>query len=150
MTADRRGPRWVLVGGGIVLLLAVGMLLVPFLVRVDHFRPAILRLVEQSTGRIVTADNLRLHLLPTVHLQMTNVHLKNPQGFPDGDTLVVRSLEIGTTLSSVFARRLDVTGIGLNGVDANLLETTGGKTNYDFSKRAGGSRPSSAWGCRRR
>jgi len=66
-----------------------------------------------------------------------NLHIRNPEGFPSGDTLVVKSLDVGTTLSSVLARRLDVTRVAFSGVEVNLLEAAGGKTNYDFSGRLG-------------
>jgi len=135
MTASGRGLRWVLIGAAVLLVLVVGLLLVPLLVPVDRFRPLIVRLAEENTGRKVEVETLRLRVLPTIHLQVVNLHVKNPAGFPDGDTLVVKSLDVGTTLSSVLARRLDVTGVALIGVEANLLQTAGGKTNYDFSGR---------------
>ena len=133
----RLRSRWVLIGSGTLLLLIVGLLLIPFLVPVDHFRPLIVRLAEDNTGRKVQVEALRLRLLPTIHLQVVNLHVKNPPGFPDGDTLVVKSLDVGTTLSSVLARRVEVTRVALSGVEANLLQTPGGKTNYDFSGRVG-------------
>ena len=137
MTASGRGLSWVLIGAAVLLVLVVGVLLVPLLVPVDRFRPLIVRLAEENTGRKVEVETLRLRLLPTIHLQVVNLHVKNPRGFPDGDTLVVKSLDVGTTLSSVLARRLDVTGVAFSGVEVNLLQTAGGKNNYDFSGRLG-------------
>src|SRR4029077_1045216 len=137
MTASTRGLRWAIIGGATLLVLVVGLLLVPFLVPVDRFRPLIVRLAEENTGRTVEVEALRLRLLPTIHLQVVNLHVKNPPGFPDGDTLVVKSLDVGTTLTSVLARRLDVTGVAFSGAEVNLLQTPGGKTNYDFSGRLG-------------
>ncbi|HET8998940.1 MAG TPA: AsmA-like C-terminal region-containing protein [bacterium] len=137
MTAPKRVPRWVIIGGAALLMLVVVLLLVPFLVPVDRFRPLIVRLAEDSTGRKIDIDALQLHLLPTIHLRVVNLHIKNPEGFPSGDTLVVKSLDVGTTLSSVLARRLDVTRVAFSGVEVNLLQTPKGKTNYDFSGRLG-------------
>lgn len=123
--------------GGTLLLVIAVLLLVPFLVPVDRFRPLIVRLAEDNTGRKVEIEALRLRLLPTIHLQVVNLRVRNPQGFPSGDTLAVKSVDIGTTLGSVLARRLNVTAVSFNGVQANLLERVGGKTNYDFSGRLG-------------
>jgi len=147
MRATARGLRWAFIGGAVLLVLALGLLLVPFLVPVDRFRPLIVRLAEESTGRRVEIEAMRFRLLPMIHLQVVNLHVKNPPGFPDGDVLVVKSLDIGTTLSSVLSRRLDVTGLAFNGVEANLLQTPRGATNYDFSGRLGkpvGARPARA------
>jgi uncharacterized protein involved in outer membrane biogenesis len=129
--------RWAAVGGAVLLIFALALLLVPFLMPVDRFRPLLVSLAEESTGRRVEIEALRFRLLPTIHLQVVNLRVKNPPGFPDGDTLVVKSLDLGTTLGSVLARRLDVTGLTFNGVEANLLQTPHGKTNYDFSGRVG-------------
>ena len=137
MMASKRGLRWALIGGAVLLVLVLGLLLVPFLVPADRFRPLIVRLAEESSGRQVAIGALHFHVLPTIHLQVVNLHVKNPAGFPDGDTLIVKSLDVGTTLSSVLARRLDVTGLAFNGVEANLLQTPRGTTNYDFSGRLG-------------
>jgi hypothetical protein len=137
MMASKRVPRWVLIGGAALLVLVLGLLAVPFLVPVDHFRPLIVRLAEESTGRKIEIDALQLHVLPTIRLRVVNLHIRNPEGFPSGDTLVVKSLDVGTTLSSVLARRLDVTRVEFNGVEVNLLQTARGKTNYDFSGRLG-------------
>ena len=139
-------PRWVFIGGAALLVLVLVLLVLPFLIPVDHFRPLIVRLAEENTGRKVEIAALRLRLLPTIHLQVVNLHVKNPEGFPAGDTLVVKSVTIGTTLSSLLARRLEVTGVAFNGVEVNLLQTAGGKTNYDFSGRLG--KPAAAPGAR--
>jgi hypothetical protein len=137
MRVSRRALRWPLAAAAVLLALVGAAALVPFLVPVDRFRPTIVRLVEENTGRKVAVEALQLHLLPTIHLHVTNLHVMNPPGFPDADTLVVRSLDIGTTLGSVLARRLDVTSVAANGVEVHLLQTPRGATNYDFSRRLG-------------
>ena len=119
------------------MLLLVVAILVPFLVPVDRFRPLIVRLAEAGTGRTVAVGALRLHVVPNVHLEVVNLHVKNPAGFPLGDTLAIKSVDVSTTISSLLARRLDVTRLSFNGVEVNLLQTAGGKTNYDFPDQLG-------------
>ena len=132
MTAVRHRSPWGRIGAG-VLLLIVAALLVPFVVPVDRFRPLIVRLVEDGTGRKVEISALRLRLWPAVHLEAVNLRVRHPAGFPAGDTLVVKSLDVGTALGSLLARRLDVTYVSLTGVRVNLLEIPGGRTNYDLA-----------------
>lgn len=127
-----RRLRWVFIGGAAALVLLVVAILVPFLVPVDRFRPLIVRLAEAATGRTVEVGALHLHLLPSLHLEIAGLHIENPQGFPPGDTLAIQSVDVDTTVSSLLARRLDVTRVSLNGVQVNLLRTAGGKTNYEF------------------
>ncbi|HYM90829.1 MAG TPA: AsmA family protein [bacterium] len=132
MTATRNRSKWLRIGGGVLLVL-VALLLVPFVVPVDRFRPLIVRLVEENTGRKVEIEALRLRLLPTVHLQVVNLRVKHPGGFPPGDTLAVKSVDVGTTLGSLLSRRPDVTYVAFNGVRVNLLESPGGATNYGIA-----------------
>jgi len=132
MTATRNRSKWLRIGGGVLLVL-VALLLVPFVVPVDRFRPLIVRLVEENTGRKVEIEALRLRLLPTVHLQVVNLRVKHPGGFPPGDTLAVKSVDVGTTLGSLLTRRPDVTYVAFNGVRVNLLEGPGGATNYGIA-----------------
>lgn len=87
--------------------------LVPFLVPLDRFRPLIVQLAEDQTGRTVEIAALRLHLLPVVQLEIVNLHIKNPKGFPAGDTLAINSAAVRTTLLSLLACRLDLTRIAL-------------------------------------
>jgi len=105
---------------------------VPFLVPADRFRPLLVRSIEAFTGRRVQIDALRLYLLPTVHLQAVNIHVKNPEGFPAGDVIVVKVVDVGIAPRPLLSRRLVLTYITIKGVRANLLRDLAGRTNYDF------------------
>jgi uncharacterized protein involved in outer membrane biogenesis len=132
---------WVRIGGGVLLLGLIVALAVPFLIRVDRFRPQIVRAIEASTGRQVQIDALRLYLMPTVHIRAYNVRIKNPQGFPQGNAIVVKSLDLGVAPRALLSRRLDVTYIAASGVRVNLLRTLAGQTNFDLPVPPRGVRP---------
>ncbi|HET7265397.1 MAG TPA: AsmA family protein, partial [bacterium] len=121
------------VAAAALLFVLIGLILVPFVVPADRFRPLIIRLAERGTGRRVEVETLRLRLLPSVRLQVVNLRIKNPPDFPAGDALVVKSMDVMTTPASLFARRLDVTRVSLDGVQINLVRSAAGKSNYDFS-----------------
>jgi hypothetical protein len=125
--------------GGVVLLLVLVAAAVPFLVPVDRFRPLLVRFIEGYTGRSVQIDALRLYLLPTVHLQAVNIRVKNPQGFPAGDMMVVKSVDLGIAPRALLSRSLVVTYIAVKGVRVNLLRDLAGRTNYDLVPPAPGS-----------
>ncbi len=124
--------RWFRIGGGLLLLGLIVAALIPFLVPVDRFRPLLARLIENATGRQVEIGALRLHLFPAVSVRAVNVRVKNPAGLPPGDTVTVRSIDIGVETRALLSRRLDVTSIAVNGVRLTLLREPGGKTNYDL------------------
>lgn len=126
-------------GGMVLLLVLVAAVAIPFLVPADRFRPLLVRSIEGFTGRKVQIDALRLFLLPTVHLQAVNIRVKNPEGFPDGDVIVVKSVDLGIAPRALLSRRLVVTYITIKGVRANLLRDLAGRTNYDFGLLTPGS-----------
>ena len=122
-----------------LLLVLVAAVAIPFLVPADRFRPLLVRSIEGFTGRKVQIDALRLFLLPTVHLQAVNIRVKNPEGFPEGDVIVAKSVDLGIAPRALLSRRLVVTYITVKGVRANLLRDLAGRTNYDFGLLARGS-----------
>ena len=131
--------RWVRATGLVLLLALVAAVAIPFLVPADRFRPLLVQFVEGVSGRRVEIEALRLFLLPTVHLRVVNVRVKNPEGFPDGDLIIGKSVDVGLAPRALLSRRLVVTYITINGVRANLLRDLAGRTNYDFGPLAQGS-----------
>lgn len=105
---------------------------VPFLVPIDRVRPLVVQLLEAATGRDVQIDGLRLYVLPTLHIHAANLRLKNPKGFPDGDALAVKSVDLGVSLPALLSRRIEVTGVSLSGIRIALISGARGRTNLDL------------------
>src|ERR1700731_2472521 len=137
-----RSP-WVLIGGVVFVLGLAVALAVPFLIPVDRFRPLLVRSIEAGTGRQVQIDALTLHLVPTVHIHVVNVRVSNPQGFPQGDAIILKSVDLGIAPRALLSRRLDVTYIAVGGVRANLLRNPTGRTNFELPVPPGGVPPGS-------
>lgn len=131
--------RWARLGGAILLFGVIGVAAIPFLVPVDRFRPLLVRLLADSTGRDVQIGVLRLYLAPAVHIHAGDLRLKNPQGFPQGDAIIVRSVDLGVAPRALLSRRLDVTYVAFRGVRLNLLQDPAGRTNFDLSPSSRGS-----------
>ncbi len=127
------GSKRLRIGGVVLLLVLTVALVIPFLVPVDRFRPLLVRLIETGTGREVQIGALRLYLVPTVHLRAVNVRVKNPQGFPRGDAIMLKSVDLGVAPRALLSRRLDVTYIAINNVRVNLLRDFAGRTNFELS-----------------
>jgi len=123
---------WVRIGGVVLSLGLAITLSLPFLIPADRFRPLLVRFIEASTGREVQIDLLRLYLVPTVRLHAVNIRMKNPQGFPRGDAIVIKSVDLGVEPRALLSRRLDVTHIALKAVQVNFLSDASGRTNFDL------------------
>jgi uncharacterized protein involved in outer membrane biogenesis len=145
----RRAGPWVRPPGvrialAVLLVIAAGVLAVPFLVPAGGLRPVVALFIERAIGHDVRIDGLRLHLLPRPHLEALDVHVRNPAGFPPGDAIFVKSIEVGTRLRALLARRIDVTYIRATGVRVNLVRTANGGTNLDIPARRGQGPPNSS------
>lgn len=123
--------RWFLLSSGALFLIIVGLALAPFLISLDRFRPEIVAMIENETGRKIEIGSLRLSLLPTTHVEIAEFRVKNSEGFPEGNTLEVGKIDIGATIGSLLRRQLQVTSVNVSGVRLNLLEDSRGKTNYE-------------------
>jgi uncharacterized protein involved in outer membrane biogenesis len=66
---------------------------------------------------------------------VVNFHIKNPAGFPEGDTLLVESVNVGAELMPLLDGKLLVNYIAVNGVEVNLLTNQSGAINYDFTPK---------------
>ena len=141
MTGPWYRSTWVRMGGVVFVLGLAVALAVPFLIPVDRFRPLLVRSIEAGTGRQVQIDALTLHLVPTVHIHAVNVRVKNPQGFPQGDAIIVKSVDLGIAPRALLSRRLDVTYIAVSGVRANLLRNLTGRTNFELPAPPGSVPP---------
>ncbi|MDI6771403.1 MAG: AsmA family protein [bacterium] len=139
MTRPWYRSKWFRIGGVVLLLVLVVAVAIPLLVQADRFRPLLVRFIEGYTGRSVQIDALRLYLLPTVHLQAVNIRVKNPEGLPAGDMMVVKSVDLGIAPRALLSRSLVITYIAVKGVRVNLLRDQAGRTNYDLAPPAPGS-----------
>lgn len=120
-----------LIVAAVVVLVVVGLLVAPYLLDLDRYRPLIVAQLEQATGRKVEIDSLRLHFLPSVRVVVSGVHVKNPADFPVGDTLAVGEVDIGLALAPLLRRQVEITSVSVEGVELNLLANEIGQTNYD-------------------
>lgn len=113
-----------------MLLLGLAVVLaVPFLISADRFRPLLVQLIESKTGHEIQIDALRLYLVPTVHLHAMNVRMKNPQGFPADDAIIVKFIDFGVAPRALLLRRLEVTYIAFRGARVTVIRDPTGRTN---------------------
>ena len=118
-------------GGVAAALVVAAVAAAPFLIPVDRYRPLLEQFLAGSTGHQVQIGSLRLELWPRVHVHATDVRLLNPAGFPRGDALEARSVDLWIEPRGLLARRLEILSVTVNGVEVTLLTDPAGRTNYD-------------------
>ena len=116
----------------VLALLVVVLLVVPYLLNLDTYRTTLVDELKKSTGREVEIEKLRLRLLPSLGVTVVNLRVKNPPGFPAGDTLGVERIDVGLALGPLLRRQIEVTSVSVKAVQVNLLANERGQTNYEL------------------
>jgi AsmA protein len=115
----------------IVVVVAVVLLLVaPFLIPVNSFRPTIEAKASEALGRKVELGDLSLSLI-TGSLTAKNLSIGDDPKFSSAPFLTARSLSVGVEIFPlIFSKTINVTGISIDQPDVTLLRNSAGQWNY--------------------
>ncbi len=118
-----------------IILIVVGVLIVlilvvPFLIPVNQFRPTIEEKASVALGRKVELGNLSLSLL-SGSLSAENLSIGDDPNFSSSSFLTAKSLKVGVEIMPlIFSKTLNVTGITIDSPQMTLLHNSSGQWNY--------------------
>lgn len=123
----KRGVRILAVVLGIIILLVV---VVPFLIPVNQFRPTIEQKASAALRRQVTVGNLSLSLISGA-LAADNLSIADDPKFNKGPFLTAKSIKVGVKLIPlILSKELDITGITIDNPEVTLIRDSAGEWNY--------------------
>jgi len=118
--------------GGIIVLIAAGLLAVWLLVNPNDYRARIAAAVEESTGRdLQLKGDIKLSVFPWVALQLGPASLGNPPGFQEEPFLAFNHAAVRVQLLPLLAKRLEFDRIELDGLDLRLRKNAQGTGNWE-------------------
>lgn len=121
----------------LVALAVVTVMVLPHFVTLDDLKPDILALIKRETGREVTiGGRVGFSLWPVLGLEVKDIAIGNPAGFPDPVMLSAEELALGVTPSSLLGKRLDVREVRLVGAQINLSRNEDGDGNWILTPKA--------------
>jgi len=129
--------KWVLFGLAALLVLGVAVLVaVVTLVDPARYRTAVVDAVQQSTGRALSlGGDVGLKLLPCCAVELEQVALGNPPGFPAEPFLSIKSAQLAIRLWPLLTRReVEIGTVSIDGLRANLLGRKDGSNNWSFTR----------------
>src|ERR1700722_17630040 len=129
----RRFPLWAKIALGIFVVLLLLALVLPYFLDVDRYRDTIASAIAKQTGRKVTLGKLRARLLPGAGLTVDDLHIGNPEGFPEGDLLSANELRVNVALLPLLGRTVHVNSVDLVRPKLSLVTDSSGKDNYTFA-----------------
>jgi AsmA protein len=118
-----------------IVLIVVGVLIVlvlvaPFLIPVNQFRPTIEEKASAALGRKVELGNLSLSLI-SGSLSADNISIGDDPKFSSTPFLTAKSLKVGVEIMPlIFSKTLNVTGVTIVSPQVILLHNPAGQWNY--------------------
>ncbi len=138
------------IAGIVVAILSVIILVLPFLIDVNAFRPRIESELTNALGRKVTVGNLGLSLI-SGSLTADNIAIADDPSFSNSPFIQAQKLNVGVEmLPLILSKTLHVTDLTLTQPKVSLLRDRSGKWNFSTlgsaspAKQSGGVPPSSA------
>src|SRR3954469_2441736 len=83
----KRPKRWMIVAGAVAVMLVLLVLILPYLLDVDRYRPMIVQAIQKQTGRTATLGKIHARLFPQIGVVIQGFQLGNPAGFPAGNLI---------------------------------------------------------------
>ncbi len=111
-------------------VLIVIIVVLPFLIPVNQFRPTIEAKASTALGRKVTVGNLSFSLL-SGSLSAADLSVGDDSRFSQSPFLTAKSLKVGVEIMPlIFSRKLNVTGVTIDNPRVTLLRNAGGEWNF--------------------
>jgi len=136
--------------GIVIAVLIVIVLVLPFVVNVNDYRPRIESELTNALGRDVTVGNLSLSLW-SGSLAADNIAIADDPSFSSSPFIKAQTLDVGVEiLPLVLSKTLHITELTLSQPQVNLLRNREGKWNFSTigaaspTKKTGAAPPSSA------
>jgi len=118
-----------------VFLLAFTIVLLPILINVQNFVPAIERQVSQATGRSFTiGSDVSISFFPWLSLSFSDLTLGNPEGFSDEGSLKIESFEGQIELLPLLVGKLKLDRFVVGGVHLRIETNADGAVNWNISE----------------
>src|ERR1700722_13774124 len=114
----------------VVGVLIVLVLVAPFLIPVNQFRPTIEQKASAALGRKVEVGNLSLSLFSGA-LGADNLSIADDPKFSSAPFLTAKSVNVGVEIMPlIFSKTLNVTGVVIDSPQVSLIRNTAGDWNY--------------------
>ena len=123
--------KWILgIAGGVLVLLIVVVAIVAATFDPNQYKPQIVDLVKQKTGRTLAMDGkIGLSFFPRIGAEVEKVALSGPKG--QGSFAKVEEARVAVALLPLLSKQVIVDKVVLTGLAVDLVRYKDGRTNFD-------------------
>lgn len=130
--------KWSLI---VVAAIIVILLILPFLIPVNSFRPTIEQKASQALGRRVQVGNLSLSIFGG-SVGVENLSIADDPKFSTGPFLTAKDVKVGVELLPlIFSKQLNVTDVKIVEPQVTLLRDPSGRWNFSSIGNSSGNAP---------
>jgi AsmA protein len=131
----------------LVLLLVLAVVCVVTFVNPNRFKPLLTEQVMKYTGRQLTIDgSLSWTLFPYLGVKAGHMLLSNPAGFGATPFAEIEYATVAVRLWPLLHKRIESSGITLDGLKLNLMREPNGKNNWQLQRPISGAAAASVIG----
>ncbi len=118
-----------------VLLIVAAVIVIPFFVDPNDYKPQIAAAVKQHTTREIEIEgDLVLSVFPWLGIETGKISLSNAPGFGDNPFAEIEHTEIKVKLLPLFSKKIEVNRIVVKGLILNLAKNKNGVSNWEDLK----------------
>ena len=118
------------------ILLVVTVILVPVLINVQKFVPAIERQISDATGRSFSlGPDLGVSFFPWLSISFSDMKIGNPPGFSTEEFVKIRTFEARIKVLPLLKNRVEISRFVIGGLSVNLEKNSSGKMNWQFAEK---------------
>lgn len=119
-------------GGGILGVFIVAVIIALMVINPNQFKPQIEQYVSQQAGRELQINGpISWQLFPNVGIELRNVVLMNPEGYPNEPTASIGEVGLSAQLWPLLSGKFRVGIVSVKDAALNIIQKTGGATNLD-------------------
>ena len=139
----KNAVKWALIAvGGVVTLIILILLVLPFFVDAEKYKPLLENKVKEMTGRPFTVGgDVDLSFFPFVGVSFSDLHLGNPPGFEATDFISIKSFEVRVKLLPLLSRDVQVKRFVVKEPQIVLIKSKQGRGNWEFTTKNTGKSP---------
>ncbi len=135
--------------GIFLVLLTVTAILVPALVNIQKFVPAIEQRLSAATGRSFSiGPDLGVSCFPWLSVSFSKLKIGNPPGFLTDDFVTIESFEGRINVLPLLWKKVEFSRFVVGGLAVNLEKNSDGQVNWQFegATQGGSGSAASPWG----
>jgi AsmA protein len=116
--------------GVLVVVAIAGAITLVTLVNPNRYKGQITQQIYKATGRQATIGNISWSVFPWIKLQINDVTLNNPAGFPSSPFVSVGHAAVSANVMALLKRELIIDSIAVNDMQVNLIRTLNNSNNW--------------------